>query len=77
MHAKSHQSGPTLCDPMDRGTDKEDVVYISTPVFLTRESHGQRYLVGYSPWGHKESDMTDITACMHACTHLTKIIQLD
>ena len=21
--------------------------------------HGQRSLVGYSPWGHKESDMTD------------------
>ena len=24
----------------------------STPVFLPRESHGQRSLVGYSPWGH-------------------------
>ena len=21
--------------------------------------HGQRSLAGYSPWGHKESDMTD------------------
>ena len=30
----------------------------STPVFLTGKSHGQRSLVGYSPWGHKESDMT-------------------
>ena len=28
------------------------------PVFLPGESHGQRCLVGYSPWGHKESDMT-------------------
>ena len=27
-----------------------------TPVFLSGESHGQRSLVGYSPWGHKESD---------------------
>ena len=26
---------------------------------LPGESHGQRSLVGYSPWGHKESDMTD------------------
>jgi len=26
----------------------------STPVFLPRKSHGQRSLVGYSPWGHKE-----------------------
>ena len=24
-----------------------------TPVFLPRKSHGQRSLVGYSPWGHK------------------------
>ena len=23
-------------------------------VFLPGESHGQRSLVGYSPWGHKE-----------------------
>ena len=29
-----------------------------TPVFLPGESHGQRSLVGYSPWGHKESDTT-------------------
>ena len=28
------------------------------PVFLPREFHGQRILVGYSPWGHKESDTT-------------------
>ena len=26
--------------------------------FLTRESHGQRSLVSYSPWVHKKSDMT-------------------
>ena len=25
----------------------------STPVFLPGESHGQRSLMGYSPWGHK------------------------
>ena len=28
-----------------------------TPVFLPGESHGQRSLGGYSPWGCKESDM--------------------
>ena len=28
------------------------------PVSLPGKSHGQRSLVGYSPWGHKESDMT-------------------
>jgi len=30
-----------------------------TPVFLPEEFHGQRKLVGYNPWGHKESDMTE------------------
>ena len=25
------------------------------------EFHGQRSLAGYSPWGHKESDMTEET----------------
>ena len=30
-----------------------------TPVFLPGESHGRRSLVGYSPWGSKESDMTE------------------
>ena len=29
-----------------------------TPVFLPGKSHGQRSLVGYSPYGQKESDMT-------------------
>ena len=30
-----------------------------TPVFLPGESHGQKSLAGYSPWGHKESDTTE------------------
>ena len=29
-----------------------------TPVLLPGKSHGRRSLVGCSPWGHKESDMT-------------------
>ena len=36
-----------------------------TPVFLPREFHGQRSLVGYSPWGHEESDTT-----LPVCTEL-------
>ena len=31
----------------------------STPVFLPGEFHGQRSLASYSPWGCKESDMTE------------------
>ena len=30
-----------------------------TPLFLPGEHHGQRSLVGYSPWGHKELDITE------------------
>ena len=30
-----------------------------TPVLLPGKSHGWRNLVGYSPWGRKESDMTE------------------
>ena len=33
----------------------------TTLVFVPEESHGQRSLVGYSPWGHKESDTTKVT----------------
>ena len=32
-----------------------------TQVFLPGESHGQRSLAGYSPWGHKESETTEAT----------------
>ena len=42
-----------------------------TPVFLPGESHGQRSLTGYSPWGHKESDMTKAT--QHSTVYLSVI----
>ena len=32
-----------------------------TPGFLPEESHGQRRLAGYSPWGRKESDTSEVT----------------
>ena len=31
------------------------------PVFSLGKFHGQRSLVGYSPWGHKESDTSERT----------------
>ena len=37
------------------------------PVFLPGESHGQRSLAGYSPWGCKELGMTEATEYMHIC----------
>ena len=39
-------------DPLEEGMTP-------TPVFLPGESHGQRSVAGYSPWGHKELDMTE------------------
>ena len=39
-------------DPLEEG-------WQPTPVFFPGESHGQRSLVGYSPWGHKELDTTE------------------
>ena len=39
-------------DPLEKGM-------ATTPVFLPREFHGQRSLRGYSPRGHKASDMTE------------------
>ena len=41
-----------------------------TPVFLPGEVHGQRSLTGYSPWGHKESDMTEQLTQYVTNTHL-------
>ena len=39
-------------DPLEKGMT-------TTLVFLPGGFHGQRSLAGYSPWGHKESDMTE------------------
>ena len=35
--------------------------WLPTPVFLPREFNRQRSLAGYTPWGHKELDMTKAT----------------
>ena len=40
-----------------------------TPVILLGKSHGQKNLAGYSPWGCKESDMTEHTHIQHTHTH--------
>ena len=47
-----------------------------TPVFLSRESLGERGLASYSLWGHKELDTTEwlsacecVCVCVHMHTH--------
>ena len=41
-----------------------------TPVFLRGEFYGQRILAGYSPWGCKESDMTEILSTHMRIVHM-------
>ena len=36
-----------------------------TPVLLPGESHGRRSLVGYSPWGHSQTRLSDFTFTFH------------
>ena len=43
------------------GSERRRREWQTTLVFLSRESHGQNSLVGYSPSGRKESDMTETT----------------
>ena len=51
-----------------------------TPVFLPGEFHGERNLVGYSPWDHKELNMTEwrlcvcvcVCVCVHVCSTLSR-----
>ena len=44
-----------------------------TPVLLPGESHGQRSLAGYSPWGSQESDMTErLSTCSTVAYSLCK-----
>ena len=48
-----------------------------TPVFLLGKSREQRSLVGYSPWGHKESDMTEqLSARAHTRAHARVLLKL-
>ena len=41
----------------------------STPVLLPGKSHGRRSLVGYSPWGRRESDTTERLKLSLSRTH--------
>ena len=48
-----------------RGENWSEIMILTSSnplaVFLPGESHEQRTLAGYSPWGHKESDTTEMT----------------
>ena len=47
---------------------------IPTPVLLPGELHGQRSLVGCSPWSPKESDTTErLALSLFHFNHVTKL----
>ena len=48
---------PSLIPGLGRSLWRRE--WIPTPVFLPGEFHGQTGLERYSPWGHKELDMTE------------------
>ena len=60
---------PAMLETQVQSLGREDPLAkkMATPVFLPGESHGQRILVGYSPWGYKESDTTE---WLHLLTYL-------
>ena len=49
----------TQVKSLDQEDPLEEGMAIHALVLLPGESHGQRILVGYSPWGHKELDTTE------------------
>ena len=49
--------GPGLI--LGSGRSLEKGMATPTPVFLPGKLHGQGSLMGYRPWGCKESDMTE------------------
>ena len=52
------EGGPGSIPGLGR-SPREVSGYSLHPVFLPGKFHGQRSLVGYSPWGRKESDTTE------------------
>ena len=52
-------------DPLEKGMAPHSV-------FLPEEFHGQRSWAGYSPWGHKKSDMTRWLTTFHTFCYTTR-----
>ena len=68
--AQMVKNPPEIQEIQVRSLGREDTLekgWQPTPVFLPGEFHGQRSLTGYSPWGHKQSDMTEQPPLTMAC----------
>ena len=60
--AQTVKNLPAMREPQVRSLGQEDPLekrMAPTPVFLPGEFHRERSLVGYRPWGRKESDPTE------------------
>ena len=62
---KTWVQSPGRKDPLEEGIQP-------TLVFLPGESHEQRSLSGYSPWGHKELDMAERLSTAHRTGNQTR-----
>ena len=79
-------SGSVVKNPLTNAVDSGDMGSIpgsgrshgegngNTPVFLPGEAQGQRTLVGYRPWGCRESDMPEHAHTAHS--HNRPVVQL-
>ena len=60
VHTYPLPFGPTSYSPLYPTPQGHHRVLSDTfSIFLPGEFHGQRSLAGYSPWGHKELDITE------------------
>ena len=54
-------AGDTEMRARSLGRDDPLEESVQLPVFLPGKSQGQRRLVGYSPWGRRVLDMTEVS----------------
>ena len=77
MVAQMMKNVPAMQETQDQSLGQEDPLekgWQPTPVFLPGGSHGQRSVVGCSPWGLKESDTTKQLTHTHTHTHTVIMI---
>ena len=73
--AQTVKNPPAVQGTWIRSLGQEDP-WQPTPVFFLGEFHGQRSLVGCSPWGCKESDTTESLSHTHTHTHTPALLEL-
>ena len=62
-------SKESACNAGDPGLIPWRKAWQPTPLFLSGAFHGQRCLVGYSPWGCQESDTFSFHFSIHISNH--------